>query len=172
MAVIRSISEGTSDGPYRTYPNVLNCNSDWEADHQPGLLVTVGIPWLAGHQRFLGKFFLSVPCTNLEQKTIGNSGRRWFQKPNLVPCLQLVWQQANSGGPSCILRGTETLSWPSSPLASQITAADGSAEESHLPSDSRAAGSPRPGWSAEDGKERSGVPAGKHSGENQRRELA
>jgi hypothetical protein len=56
---------------------------------------------------------------------------------------------------------------PSVSPASQIAAADGPAEEPHLQTDARAAGGAGPGGSAEDRKERPGVPAGKHSGEGQ-----
>lgn len=66
-----------------------------------------------------------------------------------MPAISLVTRTV---GARVVLSMVSRL-WPFPPLASQITAADGHAEEPHLPSDSRAARSSGPGGSAEDGKE-------------------
>lgn len=86
MAVSHSIFDVQSDGP-----NVLNCNWLESQTRQPsshsGDPVTC---WPS--ERLLGKFFFTMPCIHLGQKTISNSGTRWFQKPRFdtMPEVSLV----------------------------------------------------------------------------------
>ena len=88
----------------------------------------------------------------------------------LVPHLKWVWVgTVRECVALCVVWSFSLRPLP--PPASQVTAADGPAEESYFPSDSRAARSSGSGWSAEDRKEWPGISAGKYSGENQHWEL-
>lgn len=120
-------------------------------------------PWEVSVQILFNWAFITV-----ELETVVNSGMRWFQKLH-------SWCQGWNAFGSRDGVGTHVVSVVSPflafPPASQTTAADGPAEESHFPSDSRVARSSRSGWSAEDRKEWSGISAGKYSGETWQREF-